>query len=142
MLVSAMISFDCHRSSGGSRNGLTQEFVIAASTTRIGHLSRAANRDNLQEGFNMKVRTIAQSVIAVILLFVGWAVAKAQVSAPAFELVIDAPRGETTIKCVRGCELVWVERGFNANTSAMPSFTYRCTAPRCSSGRVGGWLVH
>lgn len=88
----------------------------------------------------MMARTIVQSALAVILIFLGWTVGKAQTSAPAFELVVDAPGGETTIECVRGCELAWVERGVNPNASRIPTFTYRCTAPRCSSGRVGGWL--
>ena len=89
----------------------------------------------------MKIRTIGQSVIAVILIFVGgWAVGRAQTSAPTFELVVDAPEGETIIRCVRGCELAWVERGLNANASRGSTFKYACTAPRCSSGRVGGWL--
>ena len=91
----------------------------------------------------MMARTVVQSVLAVILIFLGWAVGRAQqTSTPAFELVVDAPGGETTIKCVKGCELVWVERGVNANATPVPTFTYRCTAPRCSSGRVGGWINH
>jgi hypothetical protein len=85
-------------------------------------------------------RTMLQIAVAVVLVFLGWAIAKAQTSAPAFEFVVDAPGGETTIKCVRGCELSWVERGLNANATPTSSFTYKCTASRCSSGRVGGWL--
>lgn len=84
--------------------------------------------------------TIVQTALAVILIFLGWAVGRAQTSAPAFQLVVDAPAGETTIKCVKGCELAWVERGVNANATRIPIFTYSCTAARCSSGRVGGWL--
>ena len=80
--------------------------------------------------------------LAVILIFFGWAVGRAQTSAPAFELLINAPGGETSVKCVRGCELAWVERGVNATARAIPTFTYQCTAPRCSSGRVGGWISH
>jgi hypothetical protein len=87
-------------------------------------------------------RTIVQSVLAVILIFLGWVVGRAQTSAPTFELVVDAPGGATTIECVKGCKLAWVERGVNANDTPMPTFSYRCTAPRCSSGRVGGWLNH
>jgi hypothetical protein len=89
----------------------------------------------------MMARTVAQIGLAVILIFIGWAAGRAQSSAPAFELVVDAPEGETTVKCIRGCDLSWVERGVNVNATAGPTFTYRCTAPRCSSGRVGGWLT-
>ena len=88
----------------------------------------------------MQLRPMIQCAVAVILTSIGFAVGRAQTSAPAFELVVDAPGGETTIKCVRGCELVWVERGLNTNASRIPTFTYKCNAPRCSSGRIGGWL--
>ena len=88
----------------------------------------------------MMARIIVQTALAVILIFVGWVVGRAQTSEPAFELVVNAPGGETTIECVKGCGLSWVERGVNANSTPMATFTYRCTAPRCSSGRVGGWL--
>ncbi len=87
-------------------------------------------------------RTKVQIALAVVLVFFGWVLGRAQASAPVFEFVVDAPGGETNIRCVRGCELAWVERGVNANASPTSSFTYRCTAPRCESGRVGGWLVH
>ena len=87
-------------------------------------------------------RTIVQIVVAVVLVFLGWAIGRAQTSAPAFEFVVDAPGGETRIKCIRGCELAWVERGLNPNAIPTPSFKYQCTDSRCSSGRVGGWLDH
>lgn len=88
----------------------------------------------------MKVCTVSQSAIAAALVLVGWAVGRAQPTAPDFELVINAPSGETTIECVRGCDLAWVERGINENGRRIPTFKYSCGAPRCSSGRVGGWL--
>ena len=46
----------------------------------------------------MKVRTMGQTAVAVILILAGWAVGRAQTSAPAFELLVDAPGGETTIE--------------------------------------------
>lgn len=85
-------------------------------------------------------RGMVQIALALILMFVGWVLGTAQTSSPAFELVVDAPGGKTTIKCVKGCGLSWVERGLNANSAPSTVFTYECTAPRCSSGRVGGWL--
>ncbi len=87
-------------------------------------------------------RTTVYIALAVILIFFGWAVGRAQTSAPAFELVVDAPGGETNIKCVKGCELAWVERVVPATARPTPTFTYQCSAPRCSSGRVGGWINH
>ena len=83
-------------------------------------------------------RTIVQIVLAVILIFLGWVVGRAQTSAPTFELVVDAPGGATTIECVEGCKLAWVERGVNANAD----FLISMHGTRCSSGRVGGWLSH
>ena len=87
-------------------------------------------------------RTVIHIGLAVILIFIGWAVGMAQSSEPAFELVVNAPEGETTIECVKGCELAWVARGVNPNDTPKPKFNYRCEgARRCSSGRVGGWLT-
>jgi hypothetical protein len=86
-------------------------------------------------------RTKVQIGLAVILVVFGWAVGRAQTSTLAFEVVVDAPSGETKITCVRGCELAWVERGVNPNAKPGPTFTYSCSGtPRCSSARVGGWL--
>jgi hypothetical protein len=78
-------------------------------------------------------------VLACGLIASGWAAAKAQPSSPDFELVIDTPGGETTIECVRGCGLAWVERGLNAQATPTRMFTFACTGSRCGSGRVGGW---
>jgi hypothetical protein len=84
------------------------------------------------------IRLIA--IAAFICL--GWVAGRAQPTEPTFELVVDAPVGETSIRCVRGCELSWVERGRSPNAQTMPTFTFTCTSPsgRCSSSRVGGWL--
>ena len=58
-----------------------------------------------------------------------------------FELIVDAPGGETTIRCVKRCHLACVERGINPKATPMPTFTYQCIGSlRCSSARVGGWL--
>ena len=55
-------------------------------------------------------RTVLRVMLAVGLFGTGWVTAKAQSSAPTFELQIDAPGGQTQIRCVRGCKLAWVER--------------------------------
>lgn len=57
------------------------------------------------------------------------------------ELLIDAPAGETTIQCIKGCRLSWAERVVNAAAAPATAFTYRCTAPRCASEQVGGCLI-
>jgi hypothetical protein len=84
------------------------------------------------------IRTLA---VAVTMLALGWSAGRSQAPAPPdFELLVDAPPGETTIECVRGCALAWVQRGVNPSAVPIPKFTYSCSgSARCSSGRVGGW---
>jgi hypothetical protein len=86
-------------------------------------------------------RKLTVSAVALALFGIGWGTGVAQTSSPDFELIVDAPGGETTIECVRGCNLVWVERGINPNAGRMSTFKFSCTGGRCSSGRVGGWVV-
>ena len=84
---------------------------------------------------------VLRVVFAVGLLGTGWVAARAQSGAPTFELQVDAPGGQTSIRCVRGCKLAWVERGVNPNSSPIATFEYGCNgAARCQSGRVGGWI--
>ena len=89
------------------------------------------------------IRLFVRSLIAVALIAGGWIAAKAQPSAPDFEIVVNAPAGETTIECKRGCNLAWVERGVNPNSTPVSSFKFGCGGSsdgRCSSYAVGGWL--
>ena len=89
--------------------------------------------------------TLSRLVLALGLLGLGWAAGKAQTSQPDFELVITAPIGETSVECVRGCDLKWVERGLNPNDTAQAQFTFACrggAVERCSSRRIGGWIRH
>jgi hypothetical protein len=88
-------------------------------------------------------RTLIQATVSLALIGAGWVAAKAQnqMAAPTFELQVDAPGGATTIRCARGCKLAWVERGVNPNSTPQSSFQFNCTADRCGSGLVGGWLV-
>jgi hypothetical protein len=78
-------------------------------------------------------------IVAVALIALGWTLGRAQSGQPDFELRVDAPGGKTRIECVRGCELMWVERGINPNDTPGPTFSYGCGAERCFSGTVGGW---
>ena len=86
-------------------------------------------------------RLFLNAAIAFALLATGWVAAKAQTPVPSFELVVEAPSGATTIRCVRGCALMWVERGINANARPTNSFDFACTGARCPSGRIGGWIT-
>lgn len=80
-------------------------------------------------------------VAALALIGIGWSLGKAQTVQPDFELVISAPGGQTSIQCVRGCELMWVERGPNPNSRPTATFSFGCGAERCASGRIGGWIT-
>jgi hypothetical protein len=56
----------------------------------------------------MKRRVVA----AAGLIALSWTIGNAQSRQPDFELLVNAPAGETRIECVRGCTLMWVERGW------------------------------
>jgi hypothetical protein len=87
---------------------------------------------------------LMRMVVALGLVALGWVAAKAQNDKPTFELLVDAPEGETRIECARGCELSWVERGVNPNARPIPEFRYSCTnsrSGRCGSGHIGGWVT-
>jgi hypothetical protein len=91
-------------------------------------------------------RAISRIAIAVGLIGLGWVAGTAQAPQPDFELIVDAPAGKTSVQCVRGCELMWVERGVNPNDNPMSTFTFGCEGlvprNRCSSARIGGWIKH
>ena len=84
-------------------------------------------------------RTTWTCVLALVAVLIGWIAGHAQAGNPDFELIVNAPRGDTSIQCVRGCDLKFIER-LNANSEAIPTFTFSCGASQCSSGRIGGWL--
>ena len=90
------------------------------------------------------IRASLRLVMIVALITLGWMAGKAQTAEPNFEIVVNAPEGETMIECVRGCELAWVERGVNPNAKPMPTFRFSCRGNRelrCSSAKVGGWIT-
>jgi hypothetical protein len=86
-------------------------------------------------------RMILRGIVVVALFGGGWVAARAQSSAPDFEIIVNAPEGSTTIECVRGCALAWVQRGLNPNSRPVPKFSFACKgSDPCSSARVGGWI--
>jgi hypothetical protein len=86
-------------------------------------------------------RRVCQVVLALALVGLGWAAARAQHGEPDFEIAVYAPPGTTTVECLRGCSLMWIARGLNPNSQPTAKFTYSCSAPQgCSSSRVGGWI--
>jgi hypothetical protein len=86
-------------------------------------------------------RKVFIAAIALLLVSFGWVAGRSQASAPPFEFIVNAPSGETVVECVRGCDLLWVERGIPDNATPQTRFTYSCGAARCSSGSIGGWLT-
>jgi hypothetical protein len=86
-------------------------------------------------------RTVVRIAIAAGLIGLGWAAGKVQTAQPDFELIVNSPAGETTVTCVRGCEMAWVERGVNPAAKPMLTFKYNCSGQeRCSSYKIGGWI--
>ena len=92
----------------------------------------------------MSHRTV-RIAIAAGLIGLGWAAGKAQTAQPDFELVVDAPVGDVNVTCVKGCGLLWIERGVNPNPTPMQTFSFSCSGPtttgRCSSYKIGGWII-
>jgi hypothetical protein len=46
-------------------------------------------------------RAAMQVALAATLVLIGWTVGRSQTVAPDFELIVDAPGGETSIQCVK-----------------------------------------
>jgi hypothetical protein len=90
-------------------------------------------------------RWLLQALLSSSLIGVGWSVTRAQRPEPDFEIVVAAPAGTTTVRCVRGCKLVWSERGINPNAMPTASFQFNCsgssTTSDCVSGKIAGWLT-
>ncbi len=92
----------------------------------------------------MKALTL-RLVIVAVLLATGWAAGRAQTASPDFEFVITTVATdssvETSVDCVRGCNLAWVQRGVNQSAKAIKRFEYACRgAGQCPSGVIGGWI--
>lgn len=73
----------------------------------------------------MKRRFLA-IIVTVALVFVGWSAGVAQSRVANFEISVDAPRGEVTLTCHRGCE--WTGPGF---PGGLQRITFRCDTERC-----------
>ena len=88
-------------------------------------------------------RVVLRTLVALVLIALGWAAGKAQTTQSDFELVVKSPSGETTVECRRGCNLVWTERGARPGQEPKTTFTYMCTSAtgQCGSGRIGGWIT-
>ena len=90
----------------------------------------------------MKLPSLRTALIAAVLMLAGWTAGKAQTTAPDFEIVVTtSSTGTSVVKCVRGCNLSWAERGLNPAAKAIGQFEFSCNGGSpCSSGTIGGWL--
>lgn len=93
--------------------------------------------------------TLRFLLVSGLMLLAGWTAGRAQTSAPDFELVVSTKATDTgmdtTVECVRGCKLAWVQRGVNPRAARLSSFEFSCNGngtgvSQCPSGIVGGWL--
>jgi hypothetical protein len=83
-------------------------------------------------------RKVLNGVAALALISLGWIAGRAQ-TGPDFEFIVDAPAGHTSVECIKGCKLLWVERGISG--APKRTFDFSCGGQdRCSSARVGGWI--
>jgi hypothetical protein len=90
--------------------------------------------------------TVRRIIWSCALLTIGWVVGHAQRAEPDFMLSIDAPFGETRVKCVSGCALMGSNDLGNPNAGTMLEFLYACRGraaanpdARCGA-TVAGWL--
>jgi hypothetical protein len=100
----------------------------------------------MSAGRDMRKHVI-YAVLAAGLVGLGWTVGRAQSPTPDFEVTVEASgTGEgagATITCIRGCSLVWAERGINPNSRPQPTFHFGCNGAgveHCNSGRIAGWV--
>jgi hypothetical protein len=74
-------------------------------------------------------RLVPHVVVAVLFFGVGWLAATSGLQGGVFRLSIDAPAGDTTIKC-EGCEfLSWTADGHPPERQ--PAFSFTCSGNRC-----------
>ena len=87
---------------------------------------------------------VRRTLIALALIGLGWTVAWAQAQAPDFELSVVTKDGTTTVECLRGCCLQWVEWVVPDRAGAKKAVSFGSCNGRpdgCPSGRIGGWIT-
>ena len=98
-----------------------------------------------EEGEEMKNPTTLRILFVCAVLVAGWTAGRAQTSGPDFEFVVTTTATETgmktSVECVRGCKLSWVERGMNPRAAQLNDFNVSCSGTtQCASGFIGGWI--
>jgi len=95
----------------------------------------------------MKLSRLLIATVALTLMIGGWAVGRAQSSAPDFELVVATTVLEdgsisTAVDCARGCKLAWVQRRVPGAMPNTAHFDFQCKGSnQCPSGAIGGWIA-
>jgi hypothetical protein len=79
------------------------------------------------------------------LLLAGWTAGRAQTNSADFEFIVTTTASETgmktSVECVRGCKLSWVQRGVNPRAAQLSNFDFSCSGTKkCPSGIIGGWV--
>jgi hypothetical protein len=98
----------------------------------------------------MGANKLVQAAVLGLMLLAGWTAGRAQTSSPDFELVVTTTTTDkgldTSVECVKGCKLAWVQRGVNPRAARLSSFEFSCSGnngnsvTQCPSGVVGGWI--
>ena len=86
-------------------------------------------------------RVIARAALVIGLVGVGWSIGRAQIPEPDFQILVDAPGGETAVHCVRGCNLQFHMDAGNPRNTPQEAFSFACNGgtPRCSA-KINGFL--
>jgi hypothetical protein len=84
---------------------------------------------------------VVRGALAIALVFLGWAVGRAQNGASDFVLRIDGPLGRTAVTCVRGCNLQGGNDRLETQVPASNRYEYACGGrlDQCTA-TVNGWL--
>jgi hypothetical protein len=86
---------------------------------------------------------VRKLVGSLVLVAGGFMAGHAMTPEPQFMLAVDAPAGETRVRCIAGCELLGARDLGNQNAGRMDEYNYTCggeSAERCQA-RVAGWLT-
>lgn len=77
------------------------------------------------------------------LVACGFVAGHARTPEPQFVLALDAPAGESSVRCISGCELLGGRDLGNPAAGRMAEYRYSCSGTgttRCAA-RVAGWLT-
>jgi hypothetical protein len=87
---------------------------------------------------------LRHAMFAIVLIALGWVASEAQSQrVPDFELSVITKDGKTTVECLRGCGLQWVEWVIPDPAGAQKTVSFGPCGSRsdgCPSGRLGGWI--